>query len=81
VAKKSKYNQVDKMGRGIQNPLTKRLYTLKEAAAYLGTSVWRMRELIWQGSIPAVTLAGGRKIYVDIKDLDAFIEKNKTVYR
>jgi len=69
------------MGRGIQNPLTKRLYTLKEAAAYLGTSVWRMRELIWQGSIPAVTLAGGRKIYVDIKDLDAFIEKNKTVYR
>lgn len=63
------------------NPLGKRLYTLKEAANYLGRSEWGMRELIWAGKIPAVREQGARKIYVDIEDLDAFIKQNKFAYQ
>jgi excisionase family DNA binding protein len=68
-------------GQGIYNPLSKRLFTLKEAADYLGRSVWSMRELIWSGTIPVVKPDRGRKIYVDIVDLDSFITKNKSVYQ
>jgi excisionase family DNA binding protein len=68
-------------GQGIYNPLSKRLYTLQEAANYLGRSVWGMRELIWSGIIPVVRPDGGRKIYLDIMDLDSFITKNKSVYQ
>lgn len=64
----------------IHNPLCKRLYTLKEAASYLGRPVWGMRELIWSREIPVVKQQRGRKIYLDITDLNDFIEKNKTLY-
>jgi excisionase family DNA binding protein len=66
--------------QGISNPLFKRLYTLKEAAAYLGRSVWSIRDLIWSGIIPVVKQNGGRKIYLDIVDLEEFINKNKETY-
>lgn len=62
------------------NSLTKRLYTLKEAAIYLGRSEWGMRELAWSGKIPVVREEGGRKIYFDIGDLIEFINKNKSAY-
>ena len=32
---------------GATNPLGKRLYTLKEAAQYLGRSDWGMRDMLW----------------------------------
>jgi len=63
------------------NLAAKRLYTLKEAACYLGRTDWSMRELIWAGAIPVVKPEGGRKIYLDKVDLDNFIDKNKTEYR
>ncbi len=62
------------------NPSSKRLYTLKEAAQYLGRPVWGVRELIWARVIPVIKQHGCRKMYLDINDLEAFIEKNKTVY-
>ena len=62
------------------NPLCKRLYTLKEAADYLGRSVWGVRDLIWSQLIPVVKQHGSRKQYLDINDLDEFIEKNKAIY-
>jgi len=62
------------------NPMSKRLYTLKEAAEYLGRSEWGMRELIWAGSIPVVRTEGGRKIFLDIEDLNDFINRNKSIY-
>lgn len=55
----------------------KRLFTLKEAAIYLGRSEWSIRRLIWNGLLPQVR-AGGR-VHVDIKDLDEFIEKYKEI--
>lgn len=60
--------------------MRKRLYTLKEAAEYLGRSVWSMRDLIWSGKLPVVKENGGRKIYLDILDLEKFVNKNKEIY-
>jgi excisionase family DNA binding protein len=62
----------------ISNPLPKRLYTLSEAAHYLGRTLWSMRELIWKGSLPIVR--DGKRIFVDIKDLEFYVTKNKTTY-
>jgi len=64
----------NKTAKGIGNP---RLLPLKEAAQWLGLTVWAMRERIWAGQIPVVQFPGGRKQYVDIKDLETFIERNK----
>ena len=62
----------------ISNPvgvLQKRLYSINEAATYLGRSVWSVRELIWDGKLPCVKV--GRRIHLDIIDLDQWIERNK----
>ena len=53
----------------------KRLFNLKEAATYLGHTEWGMRSLIWKKELS--TIGGGRKYYIDIADLDEWIEKNK----
>ena len=68
------------MARLIKDPLNKRLYNLKEAAVYLGRSEWSMRDLIWSQYIPVVQPPGGRKIFVDVEDLEAFVDKNKSYY-
>lgn len=78
---KLKQNQAIKKAHGISNPLSKRLYTLKEAAEYLGRSEWSMRELIWAGRIPVVRDEGGRKIFLDVEDLKEFINRNKSTYQ
>lgn len=53
----------------------KRLYTVKEAAEYLGHTIWGVRSLIWAKTLPVVQ--NGRKQFLDLFDLDDFIEKNK----
>ena len=40
-----------------------------------------MRELIYAGVIPVVKPRTARKIFLDIQDLDRFVEANKSVYR
>ncbi len=71
-------NQGLKRAQGISVPLPKRLYTLPEAAKYLGRSVWSMRELIWKGSI--LIVREGKRIFVDINDLELYVTKHKTTY-
>ncbi len=56
-----------------------RLLTLKDAASWLGLSLWAMRETLWNGQIPVVQFPGGRKMYVDTQDLENFINKNKRI--
>ena len=53
----------------------KRLFSITEAAIYLGRSTWSVRRLIWNGELPQVR-AGGR-VHVDVRDMDAFIDQNK----
>lgn len=53
----------------------KRLYSIPEAAFYLGRTVDALREIIWAGRLPYVK--DGRRVLIDIKDMDHFIERNK----
>jgi len=68
----------NKTAQGIGYPMpSPRLLPVKGAASWLGLTVWAMRERIWAGQIPVVQFPGGRKQYVDIKDLENFIDQNK----
>jgi len=53
----------------------KRLYTIPEAAEYLGHTVWGIRSLVWGKKLPVVK--HGRKQFLDLHDMDQWIEKNK----
>jgi len=53
----------------------KRLYTVPQAAEYLGRSPWAVRSMIWSGKLPAVR--DGKRVLVDVYDLDHWIEHNK----
>lgn len=64
-----------KGAQGIGNPLNKRLYDLKEAAIYLGRPIFSIRTLIWKGALPYVK--EGRRQYLDVYDMDKYIERNK----
>jgi len=64
--------------KGQSNKPAKRLYSIREGAAYIGRTVAAMREVIWAGKIPIVRF--DRRIYLDIRDLERFIEQNKMVY-
>jgi excisionase family DNA binding protein len=67
-------------GQGIHDPLSKRLYTLKEAAEYLGRSEWGMRDLVYAGRIPFVKGKMDRKYFFDVADLMGFVDLNKSSY-
>lgn len=60
------------------NPPNPRLLPLKGAAKWLGLSIWALRERIWAGQIPVIRFPGGRKMFIDVKDLETFIEQNKS---
>lgn len=61
----------------INNPVLPRLYDIKKAAQYMGCSIWTARTLIWNGSLPYIKF--GRKYFVDVQDINRFIEKEKQV--
>jgi excisionase family DNA binding protein len=51
------------------------LLSVKNAAIYLGRSEQSIQHLIFQHEIPVVRV--GRRVHLDRRDLDAWIEKNK----
>lgn len=57
-------------------PMKQRLVSLPQGAAYMGLSLWSMREHIWHGRIPCVRI--GRRVLLDLLDLDEVIERSKT---
>jgi excisionase family DNA binding protein len=57
------------------NDVQPRLLDIKAAAAYLGSTVWQMRTLIWEKKVPHVKL--GRRFLFDRTDLDKFIDSLK----
>ena len=62
-----------------ERPNPRRLLRLKEAACYVSVSPWKLRGLIQNGEIPIVRNgdgAGGVWL-LDIKDLDAWINRTK----
>jgi excisionase family DNA binding protein len=69
-----RYKQARKNPKGP----AKRLYTIPEAAFYLGRTVDALREMIWAGKLPFVR--DGKRILIDIRDMDQFIDKNKQLF-
>ncbi len=54
----------------------KRLYSVREAARYLGVSPWSVRNLQKLRTLPCVRQ--GRRVLFDIQDLERYIENHKT---
>jgi excisionase family DNA binding protein len=59
--------------------LSQRLLTIKEAGAYLALGPWRIRSLIYRGELPYIRL--GRRLLVDLNDLDALIDSKRECVR
>jgi excisionase family DNA binding protein len=52
-----------------------RMFGVKDAAVYLGTTVWQVRTLVWSKRLAALRL-GHRQVF-DRVELDAFVERLK----
>lgn len=64
-----------------ENQVSRRLLSLEEAAEYAAVSYWTMRDFVIHGFIAYIQLPDPnlkkknfRRILIDKKDLDAFIE-------
>lgn len=78
MASETRINKGSQKAHGIEGPTCPRLLPLKAAAQYMGLSLWSLREVIWKGLIPCVKLGpSGRKVFIDVKDIEVFIERNK----
>ena len=55
--------------------VTPMLLNVKEAAVYLGRSEQAVQHLIFQRDLPVIR--AGRRVHLDRRDLDAWIEKNR----
>lgn len=53
----------------------KRLFSVPEAARYLGRTVWGIREMVYAGKIPCIK--DGRRMLLDIRDMDSWIEEKR----
>jgi hypothetical protein len=66
-----------------------RLFNLRQAAAYMNLSYWTMRDYVLAGFVPTVDMPGLRprlgatakaslrRVLVDVRDLDAFVDSLK----
>lgn len=55
--------------------MIKRLYSIKEAAVYLGRSEWTMAEIVRSGRISYIS--DGKRKFIDVLDLETWIMRNK----
>ena len=58
-----------------QDRLQKRLYSVDEAAVFLGRTPGAVRELIFKGKLPKVAI--DRRVQLDRHDLDRLIDTHK----
>lgn len=58
--------------------LMKRLYTCKEAAVYLGKTECAVGNMVRDGKLPCIK--DGRRTYLDINDLEAWISGHRFDY-
>ncbi len=57
--------------------LQPRLLSYEAATRYLSLSYWTVRHMVVEGHIPHIK--SGKRVLIDVQDLDAWIEKNKEV--
>lgn len=65
--------------KALQTTERGRLLGVREAAEYLGISIWTMRARIWAGDIAFVRFPGCRKQLLDVRDLEKLIQNNKLI--
>lgn len=53
-------------------PITPRLVTIKQAAAYCSCAVWAIRQAIWSKELRACMI--GKRYLIDRGDIDSFID-------
>ncbi len=53
-----------------------RLLNVRDAAAYLSVTVWFIRTLGWDGTVPVLKL--GNRWLFDKADLDAYVDRLKS---
>ena len=58
-----------------RNVPKKRLLSLKELVQEFGVTMWFWRTQIWDGKLPFMQV--GRKILVDVQDVETFINAEK----
>lgn len=56
-------------------PFSRRLCSIEQASHYLAVSTWTVRRMVWNGELPH--LRRGRRILLDLRDLDAWIDREK----
>jgi len=56
-------------------PVRVRMLNVRQAAEYLGATVWFVRTISWEKRLPAVKF--GNRLLFDVRDLDRFIEQAK----
>ena len=61
--------------QGMQNPV--RLLRLEEAALYLGRSPHTVRQMVYQRVFPVIKASEKSRMWLDIRDLDAWISSEK----
>ena len=68
-------------GEGAQKPdylSGARLLDFRAASRYLSLSYWTIRDMVSRGEIPHVR--AGRRVLIDVRDLDRWIDQNKEVW-
>ena len=55
--------------------LTTRCFNVKQAAQYLGCTVWFIRSQIWANKLRGIKL--GARLLVPREELDAFVDRQK----
>lgn len=63
----------------IDTPAEARLLDIEAAAVYLGRTPRAVRDLVRTGKIPSVR--SDRRVFLDIQDLEAWIQENKLTRR
>jgi excisionase family DNA binding protein len=64
------------MSKNVKLPIEPRMLNIKQSAAYMGATVWFIRSLIWDRRIPFCKF--GNRLLIDRKDIDAYIDEQKT---
>ena len=79
MTEKVKASKELKKAKRITNPLSvqKRLYSIEEAAIFLGRPASSVRHLIWKGRLPYIP--EGKRLFLDVRDLEIYVNVNKTV--
>ena len=55
----------------------RRLFRIKDAAAYLGKSEWKLRQLVYDRKLRHIAESDGSPWQFDLCDLEQYIEQNR----